>query len=297
MCETGMDKKPLVTVISLAYNHAPYIRQTLESIVRQETSFPIEVVINDDASQDGTADIIREYESAYPAIMHPIYQKDNQTVLGRNLIREILIPNIRSKYVAICEGDDFWTDMQKLHKQVTYMENHPDCSMTASSAELLYEEETICTIKRHTDECDIGADEIISGGGNWLATASLCCRTDIFLDYPRFRAYAAVADYPLMILSALKGVVHYFPEVMAAYRFMRPESWSATTSSGQDIQRMREWMEDEIALYTRLLEYSPKHRKIILRRREMYENNLWNFGVYDFSAYMEAIKKLEDPNI
>jgi len=292
-----MQKKPLVTILSLAYNHAPYIRQALESFVRQEVSFPIEVVINDDASSDGTADIIREYEKSYPEIICPIYQKENQTVLGRNLIREILIPNIRGKYVAICEGDDFWTDMQKLQKQATYMEEHPDCSMTASSANLVYEEETICTIKRHNEECNIDADEIITGGGNWLATASLCCRTDVFLDYPRFRAMAAIADYPLMILSAFKGKVHYFPECMAAYRFMRPESWSATIPVGQDIKRKREWIEAEIALYTRLLQYSPHHEKIVLRRRKIFETELWQLGVYDFGTYMETIKQLENPTI
>ena len=292
-----MQKKPLVTVLSLAYNHAPYIRQALESFVRQEVSFPIEVVINDDASSDGTADIIREYEELYPEIMRPIFQEENQTVLGRNLIREILIPNIRGKYVAICEGDDFWTDMQKLQKQVAYMEEHPDCSMTASSAALVYEEETICTIERHNEECDIDADEIITGGGNWLATASLCCRRDIFLDYPRFRAYAAIADYPLMILAALNGKVHYFPESMAAYRYMRPESWSATIPVGQDIKRKKEWIEAEIALYTRLLQYSPHHEKAVLRRRNIFETELWQLGVYDFGTYMGTIKQLEDPAI
>lgn len=111
------DGKPLVSVCCLAYNHAPYIRDCLEGFVMQRTDFPFEVLIHDDASTDGTADIIREYEAKYPEIIKPIYQSENQYSRGVNVGFKTL-DLVQGKYIAFCEGDDFWCDPLKLQKQV-----------------------------------------------------------------------------------------------------------------------------------------------------------------------------------
>ena len=112
---------PLVTVYTLAYNHAPYIRQCIEGILMQKTTFSFEFVIHDDASTDGTADIIREYETRYPDIIKPIYQTENQYSK-----EGVMLPSALGKYIAECEGDDYWTDPLKLQKQVDFLETHPD---------------------------------------------------------------------------------------------------------------------------------------------------------------------------
>ena len=117
--------EPLVSVVCLVYNHEPYLRQCLDGFVSQKTSFPFEILIHDDASRDGSADIIREYEAKYPDLFRPIYQKENQYSKGTNIWASILFPMAKGKYIALCEGDDFWVDPEKLQKEVTILENDP----------------------------------------------------------------------------------------------------------------------------------------------------------------------------
>ena len=100
----------LVTVFCLAYNHEKYIRTTLEGFVKQKTSFKFKVLIHDDASTDGTADIIREYVEKYPDIFEAVLQEENRYQKGIDVEDEYVLPRINSKYVAACEGDDYWTD-------------------------------------------------------------------------------------------------------------------------------------------------------------------------------------------
>ena len=116
------DKTPLVSVCTLAYNHEPYIRECLDGILMQKTNFAFELLIHDDASTDGTADIIREYETKYPDIIKPIYQTENQYSKGVKVSLTYQFPRAKGKYIALCEGDDYWTDPLKLQKQVDFME-------------------------------------------------------------------------------------------------------------------------------------------------------------------------------
>lgn len=120
------DPKPLVSILCQTYNHAHYIRECMEGFLMQKTTFPFVVLIHDDASTDGTADIIKEYEAKYPDIIKPIYQSVNQWSLGKKVFSGIQIPRVKSKYVAWCDGDDYWVDSYKLQKQVDFLETHPD---------------------------------------------------------------------------------------------------------------------------------------------------------------------------
>ena len=115
-----MDAKPLVSVCCLAYNHENSIRQAIEGIVSQKTDFAFELLIHEDASTDNTAEIIREYEKKYPHIVKPIYQTENQ-FFKCNIAKTHIQPKAQGKYVAICEGDDFWTDENKLQNNVIGM--------------------------------------------------------------------------------------------------------------------------------------------------------------------------------
>lgn len=121
--------KPLVVIRCLVYNHEPYLRDCLEGFVMQQTTFPFVAIVHDDASTDGSAAIIREYEEKYPNIIKPIYETENQYSkhdgsLGR--IMNAAIDATGAKYVAMCEGDDYWTDPLKLQKQVDFMEANPE---------------------------------------------------------------------------------------------------------------------------------------------------------------------------
>ena len=133
-----MEKNPLVSICCVTYNHEPYIRQCLDGFMMQKTDFPFEVIIHDDASTDGTADIIREYEARYPGIIKPIYQKENQYSKGVGISETYVYPRAQGKYIAICEGDDYWIDPYKLQKQVDFLEGHSEYSMCSTAYREIY---------------------------------------------------------------------------------------------------------------------------------------------------------------
>lgn len=119
----------MVTIQCLAYNQKAYIRQCLDGFVMQRTNFRFQAVVHDDASTDGTADIIREYAEKYPDIIKPILETENQYSKHDGSLKRILFANTHGRYIALCEGDDYWTDPQKLQRQVDLMQAHPDCAL------------------------------------------------------------------------------------------------------------------------------------------------------------------------
>ena len=123
------EKTPLVSVICLTYNHEKYIRRCLEGLLKQKTGFDYEVIVHDDASTDATPDLVREYAEKAPDIIKPILQKENRFSRGLSIIEPVILPVLRGKYVAMCEGDDYWTDPLKLEKQVRALADHPDCRL------------------------------------------------------------------------------------------------------------------------------------------------------------------------
>ena len=123
----GAGQEIVVSTYCLAYNHEKFIRDALEGFVSQKTNFRYEVLVHDDASTDGTARIIREYEEKYPDIIKPIYQKENQYSKGIDIVGTIITPRLKGTYIAICEGDDYWTDPEKLQRQVDILEAMPSC--------------------------------------------------------------------------------------------------------------------------------------------------------------------------
>lgn len=125
--------KPLVSIICLVFNHREYIRQCLDGFVMQKVNFPIEILIHDDASTDGSEEIIHEYEKKYPKLFKPIYQTINQYSKGGSVSYTYQYPRCKGKYIAVCEGDDYWTDPLKLQKQVDFLESHRDYSMVHSN--------------------------------------------------------------------------------------------------------------------------------------------------------------------
>lgn len=126
-----MSERPLVTVVVFCYDHGSYLRDCLDGIVGQHIDFPMEVIVIDDASADSSPEIIREYASRYPEIVKPYLLKENSFSRGRSHYKDIVIPRLRetgSKYVAFCEGDDYWIYPNKLTRQVDFLETHPDYS-------------------------------------------------------------------------------------------------------------------------------------------------------------------------
>ena len=140
MTSKDVDNNPIVVSIScITYNHAPYIRQCLDGFMMQHTNFAFEVLIHDDASTDGTTEIIKEYETRYPDVIKPIYEEENQWVKGRRGSAVFNFPRARGKYIALCEGDDYWTDPLKLQKQVDFLESNINCSLCFHRVKVMYD--------------------------------------------------------------------------------------------------------------------------------------------------------------
>ena len=211
----------MVSVFCTTYNQEKYIGQCLDSMVNQKTSFPYEIIVRDDASTDGTSQIVREYHKKYPDKVIPFIQPENLFQRGLEHISfEKMFKMSRGRYIAICDGDDFWTDENKLQKQVDFMESHPEYSMCGHAAYFARDDGTLRNdrfFKLSTGSRDLTIEEIIS---NWaMATTSLMyrksCRTDII--FP-FRGNCVNDDYAMMVYMALKGKVYYSDELMGAYR-------------------------------------------------------------------------------
>lgn len=122
-------QKPLVSVRCITYNHAKYIGQALDGFLMQKTTFPFEIIVHDDASTDGTEQIIRAYAEQFPRLIKPIYEEENLYSKQGGAITKIVNAQIKGKYIAACEGDDYWIDPYKLQKQVDFLERNPEYEM------------------------------------------------------------------------------------------------------------------------------------------------------------------------
>ena len=216
-------KQAIVAIKCLVYNHEPYLRDCLEGFVMQQTDLPFVAIVHDDASTDGSAAIIREYEERYPDIIKPIYETENQYSkhdgsLGR--IMNAAIDATGAKYVAMCEGDDYWTDPLKLQKQVDFMEANPEYSMCFHK---------VNTLIHATGE--MGGEFIVRdmpgkstildlAEGNYIHTPSVLYRLypDVLKKYQRVIP-CLPGDYVMWMLLAEKGDIYKFNEPMAVYRY------------------------------------------------------------------------------
>lgn len=237
----------LVAIRCLAYNHEKTIRQCLEGFVMQKTDFPFVAIVHDDASTDGTADIIREFEEKYPDIIKPIYETENQYSKQGALKKIMDDACVGYKYIALCEGDDYWTSPDKLQRQIEFLESHPEYSMCCCDAVVLTDNgERDWSIS--DKDTDLKIENLIKKGGLYIPTAGLVYRSTVKENYPECCKQCKVGDHPLQIMCGLKGKVRYMSDKMAAYRYAMGNSWSATRKN-QDINKlMNAWKSSLIML-------------------------------------------------
>lgn len=224
----------MVSVLCITYNHEQFIEDAIKGIIEQQTNFKYELIIHDDASTDKTAEIIRTYANKYPEIIKPIYQSENK---NNKIFAKYMFPRASGKYIALCEGDDYWTDNQKLQKQIDFLEAHEEYSMCMHNAvKLNYatgERQILNTFKR-TGTYSQREQITVGLGTDFPATASYVFRRDILNDIPSFFLQASVLDYPLRVYCALKGKIYYFEEVMSVYRIATPQSYMKTIAKNQN---------------------------------------------------------------
>ena len=291
-----------VSIICNTYNHEKFIAQALDGFVMQKTNFKFEVLVHDDASTDNTAEIIREYEQKYPDLIKPIYQTENQySKKIPGLISGIQYSRAAGKYIALCEGDDFWSSPYKLQKQYDALENNSDCVMCTVAVEET-DEYGNRNGNRYPD-IDIPSGKIdsekmielmTSKHSYPFQTSGYFFRTDLAKEYhnnlPDFSKKAKVGDVPLMLYFMTKGNLYYIDESMSYYR-RNPRSWSYENMKVNNIIRQCKTMQNHIDFYAEFDKYSQyKYHKCINDYIERtIETIAWRY--IDNGLYKEALKK------
>lgn len=301
MCQSSIaegkaDQEMMVSIICSTFNHEPFIADAIESFVMQKTNFPFEIVINDDASEDSTAMIIREYALKYPNLIKPILQIENQHqkgIKGLYNCRQIAT----GKYIAICEGDDFWTEPNKLQKQVDYMESHPECALCVHAAyNILPDKRRLRrSIRASKNDSQFSTEEVIQGGGGLFATNSILYPAKLDRNRPTYFNDAPVGDYPLAILLSTLGTVYYMDQFMSAYRVNVPGSWTRRhlSSPSKAIEHLEQIaaLLDEINKVT-LLKYNQaivNTKKQNLFKMQLLEGNFKELKSKEFIEIYSAL--------
>lgn len=219
-----------VSICCITYNHAKYINDTINGFLMQKTNFPIEILIHDDASTDGTADIIKGYEKKFPDVVKTIYQKENQYSQGRPISLVYQFPRARGKYIAICEGDDYWTDPLKLQKQVEFLESNLDCSLCFHASEHIQvpnpSDSYIHRPKYIPNDQKFEMEHVIRWGGSFVTTNSMLFLREHIIEPPYWVVNAPAGDLAITLLLALYGKIGYIDQVMSVYRRITPGSYS-----------------------------------------------------------------------
>jgi len=227
------DKKysePLVSVMCLAYNHEKYIEDALKGFLIQETDFPFEVLIHDDASTDNTADIIREYEALYPNIIKPVYQSENQWSRDKEVIRNAQYGRVKGKYLAYCDGDDYWVDPKKLQKQVKFLEKNIEYVVCGHGFIVKYENKKIERRMFAYDQRRYGSFRYLQAlKGSPLHPNTWMCHSKVIIcnRYLDIQDKFPAGDDFLMLILMSTGKGYCLPEFMSVYRVNDSSTWSS----------------------------------------------------------------------
>jgi len=231
-----MSDKIMVSVLCTAFNHEEYIRGALESMVNQQTDFGYEILVNDDVSSDASPAIIREFAEKYPEKVRAFFPEKNLYSQNIDVYYHTFFPNARGKYVAFCEGDDYWTDPMKLQLQVDFLEAHPEYSACVHNTALHYcdDERPDELLLGRSGDGDVEFEQILPGMNHAWHTSSLVAKTELLKNPPDYYYVACdygFGDYPYGLWLRQNGPVRYLDRSMSVYRI---NSNQASWSSGVD---------------------------------------------------------------
>ncbi len=217
--------KPLVSVTCITYNHEHYIRKAIDGFLMQITNFPFEIIIHDDASTDRTAVIVQDYANQHPGLIRAILQEKNQYSKGVKPYSNIVIPKALGRYIAICEGDDYWVDPLKLQKQIDFLEANPDYGLVCSDIKIIDKNNNkvsdypfYAKQKLQYKSGDVFFDLL---QGNFINTLTVCVRADLLqplMKEANDRNLNFIYDYWIWLRISQKSKVKFMDEKFAAYR-------------------------------------------------------------------------------
>lgn len=287
----------LLSVWCITYNHGKYIEDAIKGFLSQITDFDFEIVVHDDASTDETTNIITRYQQEYPEKIRTIIQKENlyskssKNWHGRKAIME---KELKGKYIAVCEGDDFWLDAHKLQIQVDYMEAHPECIMTVHDAVICNcLDGSVKDMAPYNCEKDISAEELIMWYNGNTPTASMVYRREV-LDINGFFVNMHGGDWALELYSITKGRVHYFDRIMSCYRANADNSF--TQREWGNIKRRIEIRIGQMFFLRQYNDYTQKkyEKFIIIKMNEILQSLLDECSDMAIDEFNQTCKKMLD---
>jgi len=287
------DQNLLVSVCLITYQHAPFIRQALESVLAQATSFPVEICIGEDDSTDGTREICQEYARSYPDRIR-LFLRDRHDVVfvnGRPTGRRNLVETIRAcrgRYIALLEGDDYWTSNTKLQSQVEYLEHNPEVALCSHAVEYVTTDGAPYTLAdplRPATSC-LSTLEILEGMP--VHTSSLVLRSWEEWTFPEWFFTLSMGDWPLAVLCSLRGRVDFIPETMSAYRLHEGGRWS-TLDSVEQMFANEQFYETMLTFLGSTFRRDVKRHLYRTRaHREYLRHHLWRSRAYKYLSALQG---------
>ena len=280
-----MDGEIKVSICCITYNHEKYIRQCLDGFVMQKTNFKFEVIIHDDASIDGTADIVREYEKKYPDIIKPIYQTENQYSTAKGILKRFVYPRTRGTYIAMCEGDDYWTDEYKLQKQVDFMEANPDYTICFHNVKRIFEtgikEDDIFPTQKMID-AGFTFENLLKY--NFIQTNSVMYRWNAIDDVTaKLPSNILPFDWYLHLMFAKEGKIKFLEDIMSVYRVNANGVWYDS-------------FKDKQAFYLKncfkLMNFYDKVFQTIANKKYAYYK-IWIYNYNLIKGYLSPVKYIK----
>ena len=221
-----------VSICCITYNHENYIEDTIKSFINQKTSFDYEIIISNDCSTDKTQAVIDKYKELYPNIIKDISPSHNMGCIANFYYT---LNSCKGTYIAYCEGDDYWTDENKLQMQVDFLEKNQDIGLVYTYANVFYQEEK--RIAKNTIGEPFVSYEGVFINGNCIPTLTLCMRKKLYKKYleeikPTEKNWK-MGDLPICLWFIKNSKIHLIPKVTAMYRVL-----SESASHSNDTQKM-----------------------------------------------------------
>lgn len=284
----------IVSIRCCTYNQEPYIRQCLEGFVMQKTGFRFEAVVHDDASTDNTAAIIREYADKYPDIIKPLFSKENLYSRRDGSLSRLMNEHMRGKYIAYCEGDDYWTDPFKLQKQVDFLESHPEYSACCTNSKAYFQKEDRQIYGKDRSGV-LGLDYLMNK--NMIPTMSVIVRSDLFMKYyselyPIMPVWKC-GDLPMWIYLSMQGPIYRMSDYTGVYRILNNSASHHKDFIKQydfllEGFRVRLWFNKKFNLHYKPLVFS----KVFSRTRKMCRDRAKSGDGNYLSLLAQAIRHL-----
>lgn len=251
------DEKPIVSICCITYNHGKFIADCLNGFLKQKTSFPFEIVVSNDCSTDDTKSIIDSYVKQYPKMIKDVSPEKNQGMM-KNFYSTLM--KCKGKYIACCEGDDYWIDENKLQMQVDFLENNPEYGMCYSKAKQYIQSKQQFN-KNSVGDAFEGFEDLLKNG-NRIPTLTTVYRKDLLDKYqkeiqPSNKGWL-MGDYPMWLYFSHESKVKFFDKVTAVYRVLEESA-----SHSVDVEKQ--------------LEFSSSYYNI-----SKYFAELYNFEIPEF---------------